>query len=281
MNNAKSPFECPICGSGRVKGLFEVGAYHIMLCRDCGGGFIWPMPRASELPGIYGERYGDDYLKGVMHEASFAEARFQDVIAAIGRWHPATLGRQRRRVLDVGCGSGRFLALLRDAGWEVHGVEISSGLSKYARELGLDVLQGEFLAADLPIGAFDLVCMFHVVEHFIDPAAALRKVHDLLAPGGVLFVETPNWSSIGALVRGPRWSHFIPPEHVTYLGPKSVSRLAESCGLSTVMCRTITPPVIQSLQALPGVARTIGILLYDLASLLGRGPSLQYMGRRP
>jgi SAM-dependent methyltransferase len=271
-----------LCRSTRATYLFRVGAYRVYRCRGCTGGYVSPRPQFSEISGIYGEGYGEDYMGSVMHGESFAELRLPGVMSAIRAWHPVVLDKTPRRAFDVGCGSGHFLALLRNAGWEASGVEVSPGLASYAREsLGLDVQQGEFLGADLPIGHFDLVTMFHIVEHFIDPITAVRKSFELLAPGGVLFVETPNWESIGARLRGSRWAHYIPPEHLIYLGPRSMKRLGAFCGLSMVMCRTTTPPVLGSLQPLPLPARRLGALLYRLASLLGYGPALLYMATRP
>jgi SAM-dependent methyltransferase len=260
--------------------MFTVGDFEVLRCRRCTGGFVSPLPERSEIPAIYDDRYGDGYLDGVMHGEAFVRERYGLVESALGDVLPELVGRPVRRALDVGCGSGRFLACLREGGWQTVGVEISPRLAVFARDrLALDVLQVEFLDV-APGRPFDLVTMFHIVEHFIDPIAALRHARSLLRPGGALFVETPNWESIGARLRGPRWSHFIPPEHVVFLGPRSIRRLAESSGFSTLLCRTTVPPIVESVSRLPRLLRPVAAATYRLAASAGYGPALQYIGVR-
>jgi SAM-dependent methyltransferase len=278
MTTATESPVCPLCRSPRTRRLFPVGGFSIWRCSDCGGGFATPVPQRSEVGAIYDDGYGGEYLEGVMHSEAFAQARFDMVLHVLGEVVPSLLAREGRRVLDVGCGSGRFLALLGRSGWRTVGVEMSPPLASYAREqMGLEVIEHDFLSTP-PVGRFDLVTMFHVIEHFVDPVAAIRQARKLLDHGGAVYIETPNWESIGARLRGPRWSHFIPPEHLVYLGPRSVVRLAEACRFETAMCRTTTPPVIESIRRLPRPIRELGRGAYRVASRLGYGPALQYMG---
>lgn len=282
MKTASTSPACAICGSYRVRKLFLVGEYQITRCHECAGGFVLPMPSPSDMSAIYSDQYGDGYLDGPMHGQQFAEDRFRTVMGLLDGLDLPVPRLPQRRALDVGCGSGHFLALLRGAGWETRGLELSPRLVGYAvKELGLDVYRADFLAADLPDESFHFISMFHVIEHFSDPRAAVKKAVRLLVPGGLLFIETPNWESIGALVRGKHWSHFIPPEHLVYFGPRAIRSLGKSCGLVSVACRTTTPAVLTSLGSLTGPARSVGVAAYRLASGLGRGPALQYLGSKP
>jgi SAM-dependent methyltransferase len=97
-------------------------------------------------------------------------------------------------LLDVGAGIGTFLALARDrAGWEVTGTEVSTAAINLASQRqGISLLRGD--AEDLPItpGSFEVVTLWHVLEHVASPSRLLRVCHDALAPGGFLVLAVPN-----------------------------------------------------------------------------------------
>ncbi|MBF8256773.1 MAG: hypothetical protein HW375_1680, partial [Anaerolineales bacterium] len=114
--------------------MFTVGDFEVLRCRRCTGGFVSPLPERSEIPAIYDDRYGDGYLDGVMHGEAFARERYGLVESALGDVLPELVGRPVRRALDVGCGSGRFLACLREGGWQTVGVEVSPRLAVFARD---------------------------------------------------------------------------------------------------------------------------------------------------
>jgi hypothetical protein len=77
---------------------------------------------------------------------------------------------------------------------------------------------------------------------------------------------------------GRRWSHYIPPEHLVYFGPRAIVSLAAACGFSTRVCRTWTPPILQSIAGLPRPIRDTAAGVYRLAARAGVGPALQYVG---
>jgi 2-polyprenyl-3-methyl-5-hydroxy-6-metoxy-1,4-benzoquinol methylase len=267
-----------MCGESASRSLFRVSGFTVHRCATCGGGFVSPLPGASDLQMLYDDEYGADYMSGPMHEQASAAARYTQVNGTLRSLLPRILDRPDRRVLDVGCGSGRFLACLRDSGWTATGVEISPRLMEFARQqLALDVEPVDFLRMQAGQG-YDLVTMFHIIEHFADPNAAIRKACAVLRRGGALFVETPNWEGLGARLAGYRWSSMIPPKHVVFFGPRSLRRLAEANGLRTLLCQTTMPPVVQSLERIPPVARPILKALYRASSLAGSGPEVQYLG---
>jgi 2-polyprenyl-3-methyl-5-hydroxy-6-metoxy-1,4-benzoquinol methylase len=96
------------------------------------------------------------------------------------------------RLLDVGTGDGRFLQACREAGYDVTGTEVSATGAAYAQRQGFDVRMGQVTELDLPAESFNVVTLWHVLEHVPEPGVVLRKVHSLLRPGGVLAVAVPN-----------------------------------------------------------------------------------------
>ena len=160
-------------------------------------------------------------------------------------------------------------------------MEVLPQSGEYARnEFGLDVTVGDFLGVDIAPDSFDLVTMIHVIEHFIDPNRAVQKTRDILKPGGLFFLETPNWDGIGAIVQKERWSHLIPPEHLNYFGPSSMRVLAERNGFQILSMKTVTPPYLVSIQRFPILLKRILRLAYSFSSFLNRGPTLQVLLKR-
>jgi 2-polyprenyl-3-methyl-5-hydroxy-6-metoxy-1,4-benzoquinol methylase len=103
-------------------------------------------------------------------------------------------------MLDIGCGSGRLMYVAKRAGWDVMGLELSEQMADYVRtKLGEDVVVANFLEVDAKAISdvqFDLVCLRHVLEHLPDCLLAMRKLRELLKPGGYVLIEIPNVESI-------------------------------------------------------------------------------------
>ncbi len=146
------------------------------------------------------------------------------------------------RALDAGCGAGGLLVRLTRAGWAAEGVEIDPAAVEVARRVsGRPVTVGEFRSADLPTGAYDLVVLRHVFEHLEDPIAALRRIRELLAPGGRAVLIYPNPESLGARVFGEAWFHWDPPRHLVVPPAGALAAAARSVGLDVLRVRTAGP----------------------------------------
>ena len=119
----------------------------------------------------------------------------------LARHHPAP---GRNRLLDVGCGAGHFLALARERGWDVMGVEIAEAGAEDARTAGLPVLVGSLPSAALPESSFDLVTFWNLLDCVPDPLEQVRAAKRLLVPGGRFFVRVNNVTFHSALYRFSR-----------------------------------------------------------------------------
>jgi 2-polyprenyl-3-methyl-5-hydroxy-6-metoxy-1,4-benzoquinol methylase len=146
------------------------------------------------------------------------------------------------RVLEIGCGMGLLISAFRRFGCDVYGVELSEANARFARErLGLQVYTGTVEDAPLEPASFDLVILDNVLEHLPDPKATLKRATDLLRPqGGRLYIDTPNFEVAERLLYGSRWGIYE-PDHVHLFSPKTMARLFEECGLSTVAITTYEP----------------------------------------
>jgi len=153
--------------------------------------------------------------------------------------------RNAMRLLDVGCATGGFLSEAQSEGWKCLGVELSEYAVDIARgEFGIHVLRGDIFHHDLKCDEFSLITMWHVLEHVIDPVATLKQAYRLLEPGGMLFVELPNWNSLGRRIKGRAWGQLKPPEHINFFTPQTLHSLARQTGFRVIKCTSEYPSLI-------------------------------------
>ena len=185
------PQPCPLCGDTRHRTLkrFPDGVV-VSECVGCGlvhTPLRHPAPETlhGELPlANLVERYGP-ILRGERHH--YRARVYRDYLRRIARHVPGG------RLLDVGSAHGFFLDEARRSGYEVSGVEAHPNMAAFARQrLGLTVVEGLWSEVEPPEGVHDVITFNDCLEYMPDPAGALRKASELLAPGGVVFVKSPN-----------------------------------------------------------------------------------------
>lgn len=272
------PIECPACHGNRVVTRLRVKTvsdFEIPECKDCGLAFAWPRPSIEELAKFYSSTY---FANSQEQKLGYANYRGVPEINAKVMWEefkslPELQQLNGRRILDVGCATGGFLSGAHRDGWDCTGVEMSGDAAEVARrEYGLRVFAGDIDSPELGSG-FDVVTMWHVLEHMIDPAAAIVRARALLNPGGLLFVELPNWNSVGRLAKGAKWSQLRPPEHINFFTPVSLRRLADRSGFQTIHATSVYPS-LRNEARLPGpgkLRRRLKYVVAQVACAMGRG----------
>lgn len=145
-------------------------------------------------------------------------------------------------LLEIGCAAGEFLDAAARRGFAVHGIEASPRLSALARtRYGFEVDQGlaERGLEDEP--RYDVICMWHVLEHVLSPCALLRAAASALKPGGCLFLEVPNIGGAGARALGAAWPQLEFEEHAVYFSPAALESALRGGGLSALEVSTVLP----------------------------------------
>ena len=197
---------CDLCGSDRLVPISE-GA-NVKACLVCGYRFVSPRPTQKEIAGSYSD-------------PEFYDGWIQDEAGRLSMWRKRLQLVERvprgSRVLDIGAGIGTFLALGRDMyDWDPVGTEVSTSAAKIARErYHLDLLLGWMEGLGLTPASFDLITLWHVLEHVPSPSETLSLCHSLLKPGGYLAIAVPNDGD-------ERWWLVRSKSHLT--GPRDPAR---------------------------------------------------------
>jgi len=200
----------------------------IVRCAACGHGQLERLPTEAELSTAYAEAASEDYVEEEAGQRETARRTLERIESRV----------EGRSLLDLGCWVGFLLAEARDRGWGARGVEPSTFASDYARDrLGLEVITGDLLEADLPHGAFDAIVLGDVIEHLPRPSETLDRLAELLAPGGVVCLILPDAGSRLARVMGARWWSVL-PTHVQYFTRGSLEVLLRRRGFEPLHLAT-------------------------------------------
>lgn len=148
-----------------------------------------------------------------------------------GRTRSGNLSTEKPSILDIGCGDGFVLSVLKKIGWEVYGTEVSQEAVKAAQKNSLTVYLGQVEDIDFKNKRFDFIRMSHSLEHLPDPKRSLKLVNTLLKPDGQLIILVPNYQSPAAKVFGKRWLGLDLPRHLYVFTPTTITKLLKKADL--------------------------------------------------
>lgn len=256
---------------------------------DCGALWLDPRPTVQDI----GKAYASYYTHGVADPESIkkrlirllaserAAVRFSARTGRLPRWigrlldnagklypgvheHLDLLIRYmeppadaRRRLLDVGCGDGEALTVLRDLGWSVTGVDLDPKAVDTAKRLGLDVRLGDLASAAFFEDSFDAICSSHGIEHVHDPLAFLAESRRVLRPGGRVVAVTPNARAWLLQRHGRNWLNLDSPRHLMVLTGDALASLAKRAGLRNVQV-TATARAVALAEIASSCIRDVG-----------------------
>lgn len=236
---------CPLCRSQDFVLLFSgrdelhslPGEWGVHSCGSCGLMFTSPRPSAEAMPGYYPENYQPFGAPHAPNEHRPVMATFKGLARRFLDPKEHVLPREVTpgKALEVGCGSGRFLAHLADSGWQVEGLEPSAETAVRLRETtGLPVTIGSVGEASFDSESFDLVVALMVLEHLHEPLEDLRDIHSWLRTGGILTGSVPNCASWEFRFFGASWYALQVPTHLFHFTPKTLNLLLTQAGFTDI-----------------------------------------------
>jgi SAM-dependent methyltransferase len=247
-----APERCPICG-GRLRstGLLARdrlvtgdGPFGVRECPACEYGVTVPQLSGAKLAPYYADTYYESYYEHSDSGRPSLLARLRGFLRERGaqrrQSRPPFLldGIAPGKVLEVGCGAGELLEHFASLGWKTYGLDPSAAAVAAAARRGAEVHEGTLEDQPWPEGEFDLIVFQHSLEHIPDPVEALRRARDLLAPGGRLIVDVPNWASWQRRLYRGRWVMLDMPRHLQHFSPRALGRIAERIDLEPVAIGT-------------------------------------------
>ncbi len=240
------------------------GTWTIFRCNQCGAAYLNPRPSPESIGLAYQSYYThtretndnhqqlpagnlryalrNGYLNSRYHYTLKPALRIGGVFAYAfptrrvreDRWvrhlekkHPSP------GLLDIGCADGSFLKRMGSLGWQVTGIDIDPQSIQIARKKGLQVYQGNLNSGFFPPDSFDAITLNHVLEHLYDPVDTLKICYQILRPGGVIWIATPNLDSYGHKRFGPAWLGLDPPRHLSLFTYKCLASLLKQCGFTS------------------------------------------------
>ena len=222
---------CPICNSSDtslfmacVDNTVSRETFNIVVCNGCGFKFTNPRPEEDKVGDYY---KSEEYVSHSNTKKGFINSTYQIVrkytllkkLQLISRYF------KTGNILDIGCGTGEFLNTCKQAKWNTLGIEPDENARKMAREnYGLDVKEeGEINA--LPDAGFDVITMWHVLEHVPKLNERVEDLKRLIKPNGVIIIAVPNCSSWDAGHYKERWAAYDVPRHLYHFTPKDIEAL--------------------------------------------------------
>lgn len=233
--------QCPVCNSTHINPLLTVNDhsvskedYVLWQCADCTLRFTQDVPDEDSIGPYYASA---DYISHTNTSKGLLNRLYQKV-----RRHTlkqkARLVRlytkEKGRLLDIGAGIGAFLAVMKEKGWSIRGMEPDEGARRKAKELfGLTLDDPAALFAGSQ-GVYDAITLWHVLEHVHRLHPYVAQVKNLLAEKGKIFIAVPNYTSADASAYRNHWAAYDVPRHLYHFTPKAIGVLMRAHGLRVV-----------------------------------------------
>ncbi len=227
---------CPLCEGSATGRERSVNGFTLERCLHCGFVFVNPQLPPSALLEQYG--HTDVAAQLAVWARINTPTMLADYDRVLGELEAVLPGRGR--LLDFGCGPCYFLERAAARGWDAHGVELAGWSREAARVRNVTERLHVGLLADqqFPDGHFDVVYSSQVLEHLARPKADLRELWRVLRPGGVLYLNVPNYHRLPVMFHMDDFVLDMPMAHVNYFTPRSLGRLAEECGFRVLRVTT-------------------------------------------
>lgn len=236
---------CPVCGSPEVKDVLLAKDYTvsgetfvITECNACKLRFTQDAPGAGCISPYY---KAESYISHTNTSRGFINRLYKLVRKRTMRKKRKLIEKgtsmKKGSLLDIGSGVGTFVNEMKQHGWKTEGLEPESAARQAAKNLyGLD-LKDIPVFEKLPANSFDVITLWHVLEHVHDLHGYLQRLTTLLNENGKLFIAVPNYTSKDAAIYKEYWAAYDVPRHLYHFSPQSIQVLLKKNGLRLLKYR--------------------------------------------
>ena len=230
---------CPVCGSTEIKNIISAKdhtvsgeVFAIVECNNCTLRFTQDIPDATSIAQYY---KSEEYISHSNTSKGLINAIYQFVrtrtIRKKRKLIEKTTDLKSGTLLDIGSGTGSFIHEMKKAGWQVTGLEPDKDARVVAKKLyDLDLSDAKVLF-QLSSGSFDVITLWHVLEHVHELAAYMQQLKSLLKQNGKLIIAVPNYTSKDAKIYKEYWAAYDVPRHLYHFSPRSMQELMKRNGL--------------------------------------------------
>lgn len=241
--------ECPSCYSSHINNHLTAidhtvskESFEIWHCDDCSLRFTQNTPTVNAIARYYqSENYisHSDTNKGTINRLYRLVRRFtirgkRNTIQSYTRLSKGAL-------LDVGAGTGVFASYMQQSGWTVMGLEPDNDARKKAADSYSIRLEESGRLFDLDESQFDVITLWHVIEHVHPIHQYIEQLKRLLKPGGTLFIAVPNYTSYDAALYREHWAAYDVPRHLYHFSPDAMRKLLQQQGLQIKKIKPMWP----------------------------------------
>ncbi|MCS6866561.1 MAG: class I SAM-dependent methyltransferase [Gemmataceae bacterium] len=233
---------CPQCGSNSTELFLEAPdplppenqglIFAVVRCCECHLIYTNPRPSPNSISRFYPADYRPHRRASKMRQTRSVHNLYSRLFGRPCQERRGLLPWPKPgRLLDFGCGGGSFLKTMAEQGWQVTGLDAAVGAVEHVRDQhGLTALVGTLPHPDLQPCSFDVITMWHSLEHVHQPLTILREAYQLLIPGGQLIVATPNIASWPFRFFRTSWFGLDLPRHLTHFTPTTLRMILENAG---------------------------------------------------
>ena len=226
---------CPICHAPGVADMFVKSGFNHSECTTCHHQFVNPMPDEASIQYWY--------------DSSEHHKAFNHLIETVAEQRKELLYKKRltqlrettafRSILEVGCGTGGFLSFLKSVHPDVavYGCDLSVHAVEICKQNGIEAFHSGAEALDYGRYSFDVIVLYEVIEHLVNPESVLAQIRERARPATRLLMTTPNTDGFDFKMLGRTYRGYMPPGHLHLFGKQSMRALLERLGYSDIEIR--------------------------------------------
>lgn len=226
---------CLLCGGKNSKKLISISPFCYVQCRDCNLVYLNPRPNQNLLDKIYQKKEycSMDFQRDPTNEEDLYFFRFSERLKEIKKFK-----REKGKILDIGSSWGYFLNKAEEYGWDTYGVEPSFIQARYAQEkFNLKIFIGKLKEVQFPSRYFDVVTLWHVLEHFPYPLDELLEVKKILKEDGLLAIEVPSLKRLRDDIGKDKFDSVHLPTHFFYYDITTLNLLLRKAGFHLIQAK--------------------------------------------